>query len=351
MGNHAPRPKQHLIAAGKLYPGAWRAVDDFRASRGQGLPDWPDWCFIPIAATLAIVADDTGVDAAMLGVTNLERVADAARLAALASWRVTQGVYRFDETLYPCVLDTPLDRELPVELLYRLPEWCVYVETPGRTWMESPLHGFWAHLEFDVNTQRHELRLLLDSEAVLAPVILHLHAGTLLDALESGVKESVRQAVRIGLTRQAAQFVDAKDEIRALAEQLAPLVSLLIYLCTQAAEVGTPDNRPVNPRPTRTKQGWRLFPAQKVKTWEVGVRMGAALRSAYQQRELADVAPEPSDTRQRPHIRRSHWHGFWTGPRDPKRSQERRFSVRWLPPIPVNVDDVAELPVTVRPVK
>ena len=29
----------------------------------------------------------------------------------------------------------------------------------------------------------------------------------------------------------------------------------------------------------------------------------------------------------------------------------RKFSLRWLPPIAVNLDDVSELPATVRPVK
>ena len=33
-------------------------------------------------------------------------------------------------------------------LLYRPPEWCVDIETPGRIWEGRTLHGFWAHLEW-----------------------------------------------------------------------------------------------------------------------------------------------------------------------------------------------------------
>ena len=79
-------------------------------------------------------------------------------------------------------------------------------------------------------------------------------------------------------------------------------------------------------------------------TWDVGVRLGAALRRAYQ---AAQTGGTDTHAGPRAHIRRAHWHGFWSGPRE----GERRFDLRWLPPIPVNVEDVGELPFTVRPVR
>ena len=48
-------------------------------------------------------------------------------VGALAAWRATQGIERFDPTIFEAVWDTPLTGELPTELLYRLPEWCCYV--------------------------------------------------------------------------------------------------------------------------------------------------------------------------------------------------------------------------------
>jgi hypothetical protein len=46
----------HLAAAGKLYPDAWRQAEKFRADRGRaGLPAWPSWCYLPMAAWYAIV--------------------------------------------------------------------------------------------------------------------------------------------------------------------------------------------------------------------------------------------------------------------------------------------------------
>jgi len=351
MTSNAPRPKQHLAAAGKLYKGAWKQIDGFRAERGTHVPDWPDWCFIPIAATQAIVAEDAGVDGAQLAFTHPERLADAARLAALATWRVTQGIYRFDPTLYASVIDTPVERDIPADVLYRLPEWCVYVETPGLGWLGDTLHGYWAHLEHDINTGRAELRLLLDTEGALEPLPLHLGDWPLIEAVERMVGEASRQTIIHGLTRWTEGL--ARDDLApGIAGDVAPLLSLLLYLCSQSDEIGAPGHRPAYPRPKRTKRGWRLFPADKPSTWNVGVRIGSALRRAQGQGESGERPVAGADrARPRAHIRRAHWHGYWTGPRDPERVDERRFQLRWQPPIPVNVSDVDDLPATVRPIQ
>jgi hypothetical protein len=113
-------------------------------------------------------------------------------VGALAAWRVSQGIYRFDPDLAAAVAETPPEGELPTELLYRLPEWCVYVETPGRTFQGHALHGFWAHLDWELGEGADELRLLLDvartsAEALdaqhgLIPIPVILGEGSLADA-------------------------------------------------------------------------------------------------------------------------------------------------------------------------
>ena len=54
------RPLEHLQAAGKLYPAAWKQIDKFKADKGKGLPDWPSWCFLPMAGFYSIVSADSG---------------------------------------------------------------------------------------------------------------------------------------------------------------------------------------------------------------------------------------------------------------------------------------------------
>lgn len=330
------RPREHLIAIGKLYPGAWRQYDTFRQDRGSdGLPDWPDWCYCPLAGAYAIVSGggDNRVPLQMMG--------DVARLGALAAWRVTQGIYRFDDDLRDSLLDTPLTGNLPCEALHRMPEWCVYVETPGRVWSDSPLHGFFAHMEYDPNNGREELRLLLDGEDGTTPLPVHLGSWPL--------EEAVARAIDVSRVHATAMGVSIHSGLRREIEQSAePLVSLLLYLCADEAEIGTGDARPTNPAPKRTKQGWRLFQADQPAVWDVGVRLGAALRSArasHEESKERDARDRSAHARPRPHIRRAHWHTFRVG----EGRADRRL--KWLPPIPVNLRDQDDLPSVVRPVK
>jgi len=110
------RPRAILAAVGRVYGDAWRAIDSLRASRREDFPDWPDWCFLPLQAVYAIVSGGEGRR------VPVERIHHVAILGVLASWRVTQGIYRFDPAVAEAVAGTPLSGELPAQLLYRLPE-------------------------------------------------------------------------------------------------------------------------------------------------------------------------------------------------------------------------------------
>lgn len=334
MANHPSRPKnirprEHLRASGKLYPEAWEQVDMFRASKGKELPDWPDWCFLPMAAGYSIISRDSGL-------TRLPAhlIGDVARITALATWRVTQGIYRFDPALFPRIWETPVSGDVPVDVLYHLPEWCVYIETQD----QESMHGFWAHLEWDVNHQRPELRLLLDTESDLTPVPLHIPQNqTLAECIAQAVDQAKAQSLTLG-----ALGVDLLPNASSLIKDLIePCVSLLLYLCSQNAEVEG-QGRPGNPRPKKTKKGWRLFPANQPRKWDVGARMGAALRRAYQQQE--QNTDEGVGQSKRPHVRRAHWHTYWTGSGD----DNKKAMLKWLPPILVNSVLGDDLPSVVR---
>lgn len=81
-----------------------------------------------------------------------------------------------------------------------------------------------------------------------------------------------------------------------------------------------------------TRQGLRAHPADRIQQWTVAWRIGAALAAAERrEREPPARAGTPTGRSPKPHLRRAHWHLYWTGP---GRAEPR---VKWLPPIPVNV--------------
>jgi len=186
----------------------------------------------------------------------------------LSAWRVTQGIYRFAKVLLQSLIDTPVTGDLPVEVLYRMPEWCVYIETPGLAFADAPLAGFFAHLEWDANTGREELRLLLDLTLpdgyLLEPLPIHL-GGSLSDGIQAMMEEAQRQAWRA----KSPHMADAVRDAGLKGVGIVPLVSLLLYLYSANAEIGDGNKHPERPRPKRTKKGLRLFPADKPTTREL----------------------------------------------------------------------------------
>jgi hypothetical protein len=287
-----------------------------RADRGaQGLPDWPDWCFLPLSGWYGIVSLQAGEERLHPG----QLSGDVGRLGALGAWRPTQGVYRFHPEVLAALAATPLSGDMPADVLLRLPEWCIYVETPGVRWYDDELYGFFAHLEHDTNDGRAELRLLLDSAHGLVPMPLHLGPWSLDEAMRRvGV-----EVERLGLRPPPAA------ELARVARELRPLVGLVLYLCSEGPEVrGQRQARDTQrPQPVRTKRGWRLFPPPAPRLWAVGQALGEAIR---QGREAGADAGPTGRKGPRPHIRRAHWHGYWTGPQG-----AQRLVIRWLAPIPV----------------
>lgn len=335
----AERPLRLLGIFAEEFGYAWSGIEALRRSRGRdGLPNWPSWCFIPIAGGIAAVTG--GADLASADLTPDERADIASKgavAAALAAWRMTKGVYRFDQDLLEALWSTPVTGDIPSQLLRRLPEWCVYVTVGREVPDDGLLHGAWAHLEFDVNETREELRFLLDFDAGWRTASVHL-GGSLTEGLDRMIAHSARYAPT---PLSQADAANVKARFRRAVE---PLLSLLLWLCSEQPEIEG-RGRPGNPRPVRTKRGVREFPAPGPRTWEVGARVGAALRAARDAAKRAEG--EATGRRVRPHVRRAHWHTFWTGPR----SGEQTPSLRWLNPILVGGGDVDELPAVVRRVE
>ncbi|MBF0311498.1 MAG: hypothetical protein HQL56_18445 [Magnetococcales bacterium] len=297
--------------------------DRMRQDKGKALADWPAWCYLPMAAAYAAVSGGR--------VAAIEAMRDVAALSAMAAWRLTKGVYRYDPEVYAALVATPMDptKPIPAEVLYRLPEWGMYLETPGLAWTSTILRGCWIHLEYDANNGRHELRLLLDCiDDRLVQVPIHLGSGSVLEAIDRMTQEAQRIAAGLGVVADCSPQTNS-----AMAQSAAPLLSLILYLCSSEPEIEDrlhPGSRPGRPAPKRTRQGYRLFEADKIRVWDVGLQTGRLIREAKAVTQSHDDTARASP---RPHMRVAHWHGVWSGPM----SGPRKFAYRWYPPIIVGV--------------
>lgn len=340
MQDQDTRPGRLVADILRRYPDAVALADQLRNDPDLKKPKWPDWCYLPLAASYAIIS--RGSDRLL---TPAEAM-DVGRLGAAISWRMGKGIYRFDPTLLAELLETPVSGDLPCDVLYRLPEWCVYVETPGASGLSGPLHGFFAYLEWDATDGRSELRLVLDEEAELIPTPIHLGAWPLIEGLRRMQDEAALYGCLVGRPKELLD----ESELASTADWYSGLISLLLYLCSDQPEIHGAGVYPSHPRPIMTRRGPRLFAADKPVVWDVGVRLGAALRKAREKQEATEernVPPNaPTGRPVRPHVRRAHWHGYWYG----RASEPKTFRLRWLSPILVGVEDADQMPAVIHPV-
>jgi hypothetical protein len=320
-------------------------LEAFRARKGQApIPDWPSWCYLPIAAGYAVATQGSPVEELTLE----QRIMGgqyASRYTGLAAWRITKGIWDIDSDLARELWDTPLEGRLPADALFRMPEWCVYICIPeglASSELMGRTSGFFAWLEADANGHGNELRFLLDRPGAdlldLVPLGLHLTRPTIDECVEEFLREARAQAAEIG-AYDAAQMGAAGEMLHAL---LPHLVSVVLYLCSSEPDLTRRlppppgSGRKVSPRPVRDPV-----------LWPVGIRIGAALRAAVATPRESSEPGEPTGWQVRPHVRRAHWHAYWVGRRTEEQRGER-LELRWVSPVLIGGDGAVA---TVRPVQ
>lgn len=362
------RPVKHL-AAYAVYRHLWRDHDRLRAEHKSRAP-WPQWCYAPLSVSRACfeLPEYGGWP-----VSSGEEEGSLVGVSALAAWRTTKGIYLFDATVFEELWHTDIQGALPVELLQRLPEWSVYVPFPvvrkqlwgvGPTAGEIKCHGFFGHMDCDQHGAPF-LHLSLDTDYsgdppfALSPITLKL-TGNLSDSCApfhrqvDGALSAVEQLVQReapNVTLSALRSDVSAWACRQESDLIRPLVSILLWLCSANPEIAGLD--PLRGlRTKRTKKGLRNFGPDEPRVYEVAYRIGAALR--LDRAAIARGIPgDGSHASPRPHIRRAHWHAFWTGPKasiSKDRPADRKLVLKWIAPIAVCVGTDDPIIPTVHPV-
>lgn len=306
-GKTTMSPETHVTTLLRSLDISSRDIDKIR----QGHDKWPRWCFAPFTVWATSFVRSR---------QDLRKINDITSAITVIPWRYSRSVYRFDPDVYRELVATPFSGEIPEEILLRLPEWSIYVEMQG-----EPVSGFFSSLEY-VSPGKAELRFVFCTEERLMPFYIALSAGTIEKSFEDCLREY--EVVAGGSDKVKVEYTELLGEDLSLVKKA---LSLVLYVCSDEAEIrdrDAPDWEPSFPRPKVSKGVERLFPADRNRTVEVGRELGAMLREGAVRSESS----APTGRSVRPHMRRGHWHGFWTGPRKENRDQQK-FVLKWLPPL------------------
>lgn len=326
------------------YIDVWKTVDFLRAKKGVDGFEWPEWCFMPNSTYVHIIKSYN------FDLTTIQEIENGLMLSVFSKWRVGQGVYRFDPTLYDSLIKTNLDGDIPSEILLKIPQWCLYIETPGHKLDTHEIRGCFVHLEYNVHSKTTELHFMFDADDLNQGKFSFIKLGrwSLQDSINKAIDYESHGTPEL-LVNQIKEVRKHRDFIlKSQSDVLRPIISLLLYICSINAEYNGKES-PFNTPAIKTKKGIRTFPPNQVKTWEIGTRIGAAIRKAVEksQNVICDLSQKGTNSSPKPHVRRAHWHGFWSGPKD----GDRHLKIKWLPPIPVNISEFENLPSVIHPVQ
>lgn len=294
---------------------------------------WPDWCYLPMSASHAIATGGAERRIAM-NILQIDRLETYRRLATVIPWRLHKIVCKFDEELAKELTDKDAEpQDIPVELLHHMPWPCVYIPDPPNM---PEAAGVFFFLEWDERyPTATELRIhyLFKSGKMIAT---YLHW----DHDREGLMERMAHNDEVLAREKSKITYDAEmDRLCALCLQhVREHLNLLVYLCSEE-----PDFERSQPIPRKRGRG-AVKSASYPDRIEVGTRIGSAIRKSRQQRYLYDDSEHGSTRHNRPHVRRAHWHLYWTG------SGRAIPKVKWVSAIFVNASD-GEPTTTIRPVK
>lgn len=268
-------------------------------------------------------------------------------------WRDHRMIYRIDEALTEELLNQSRrieeDEALPCELLTNLPFPCFSVETAafGVTVRDHKNSEIVRTLDFSgrfilTTSEAGEFGngwKALSSMWESTDGKLHhyyfpiINNGTLKDSID---------ALHAYLNQNYDTVVTRDD---AVIESIPSMLAAQIVLYLQATNADV-QSRPAAKRDKKRVKS-RNTSQKPPKVADVGYRVGATMRKAKVQ-TFERATPIGTGSVKRPHVRRGHWHCFWTGSKsDP---DKRKKVLQWVAPTMIHGGNSDDLP-TVIPVK
>lgn len=299
------REAKLIASQNRLKRSLWQALDDFIPLARESVEvDWPASVFMPFGLWPSFLERYYGWPARSFDLGHPIMRGMAQVLACLAPWRATQDIIRFDPGMEAELKGMDLAGKLPSDILLRLPAWAVFMDVP-LTVDGDNYDGFFVQLDSHVSGVYLALTFQ-GPDHIQQRVPLALGDFTLDESLKA-----------------VNRFMKEPENVKANDRGLIQALNLVIYLCAYGLQERQ-DHMGVGvtyPSAKKIKKGWRILPPARPRTHVLGASFGESLR-----REGAGARGGGGAVR--PHVRRPHWHHYWTGGADKK-----SLIVRWLPPI------------------
>ncbi len=343
--NILPLPLQLVAEAKKKRPQIWTIIDNL--SMSDQLKDKNIYMASGlISSFLETTEKGTQEDINVL----------ASELHALSAWRRNKKIYTFHQALASELLAAyDSAAVLPVDVFLNLPFDGIFVEC-----VQKNIY-FFVTKDYDVINSASSLSFYFPTLSGFSASLPLLPGLSLEKIIDRSIKKLVEQVYNMNehlqqhydfnaASMQTTQFAyNLHRHKTQFINNLKIALPLLLYLCAQNCENEENAEQKKIYRP-RSSGASSIKDAQReIKKFDVGYRIGAAI-VAHQTKKTTDSEEvrERSGTSapKSAHVRRGHYHHFWTGPRS-----DRKLILKWVNPSFINFSDYDDMPATIHAVK
>lgn len=212
-------------------------------------------------------------------------------------WSRYKQEYIFDPILAGELVDMELPDNLPIGVIQHPPFPIMYIQDP----QEDEISSGWY--------------FLLENGAL---IIMAIKNHT--DSTEFNFKTWVLN-FSAGSNIKDILIFDKRDGIASLRRAL----NLYLYLCSEKPDTAKPVS---SVKAFKNGKNWKKDICSIIK---VGERLGTFLKGNRSESSRGNTSSTQPGSSKTGHIRRAHWHHFWTGSKDNK-----KLILKWLHPIIVN---------------
>lgn len=261
-------------------------------------------------------------------------------LEYMYNWQLYKQIYKFSDELVEVLQKDTDDKVLPIRAISdNLPFPAFFIDNIIKGPGGIEYRGVFVSLELS-RENRPELGLFFlentpESDYKYCLIPLYYDDKTLEDIYKERDKEfDIRPDLPELMRREVSELVRLT-------------MPLIVYICSQDAEVERIKINATAAKPANKKKS-----QQKKKTVNknlVGYRLGNQIKHAKKIYLSNKSNSTGTGTSKVPHIRRGHYHSYWTGSRS--EPEKRKLIIKYLPPIYVNKDISEELVPTVHKVK
>lgn len=239
-------------------------------------------------------------------------------IAALSRWRLSKEIFEIDEELCKILMNSDkLDEEIPNEVINRLiynsfyvklPENFLTVRSVNGEAMDLPMDGFFYNV---VN------------KSILI-VIMYSSGHTQSLGFDIYNDLSLKECIGKHMTANSDVYKTVNF-----------FLQIVLYLCADNADI---EENKVQ-RSVYKQSPIVTDRYSEVRKWDVGWRYGNAIKKMRSSQSTdgshEETSHAGSHARKRTHVRRGHYHHYWTGS---EKSGNRELILKWTSPVVVNAE-------------